>query len=177
MKWWRSLSFIHESRFIGLFSLLWSAKTPHKICDTNFLMTCVYKLTMFLTVVPFQLELCEIWWLLRYFKTSFSYSGGGNPPLPLNAVYFVQILQLNVEFWKSSFCSVTSYKVKKQLLKLRKTWNLSILEKLWPFYYKYADIWKILQNSVWNKEKLKIVWIKLAVGQYALRLRQFDENA
>ena len=83
MKWWRSLSFIHESRFIGLFSLLWSAKTPHKICDTNFLMTCVYKLTMFLTVVPFQLELCEIWWLLRYFKTSFSCSGGGGIPLYL----------------------------------------------------------------------------------------------
>ena len=41
----RSLSFIHESRFIGLFLLLWSAKTPHKVCDTNISMTCFYKLT------------------------------------------------------------------------------------------------------------------------------------
>ena len=47
MKWWRSLSFIHESRFIGLFSLLWIIMTRHKACDTNISMTCFHKLTFF----------------------------------------------------------------------------------------------------------------------------------
>ena len=33
--------------------------------------------------------------------------------------------------------------------------NLSIFEKLWPYYYKYAEICKISPNLVWNEEKLK----------------------
>ena len=47
MNWWRSLSFIHEARFIGLFSLLWSAKTPLKVCDTSSSMIGFCKLTFF----------------------------------------------------------------------------------------------------------------------------------
>ena len=39
MNWWRSLSFIHEARFTGLFSLLWSAKTQLKVCDTSISMS------------------------------------------------------------------------------------------------------------------------------------------
>ena len=85
---------------------------------------------------------------------------GKSTPITSYSVYFVKILQLNVEFWKSSFCSVSSFNVKKQLIEIEKNDNLSILEKLWPFYYKYAQICKILQNLVCNKEKLKTNWIK-----------------
>ena len=45
MKGSRSLSCFHESRFIGLCSLIWS-RTPHKVCDTNISMTCFHKLTV-----------------------------------------------------------------------------------------------------------------------------------
>jgi len=41
------LSFIHVARFIGLFSLLWSAKTPLKVGDTSISMISFYKLTFF----------------------------------------------------------------------------------------------------------------------------------
>ena len=33
-------------RFIGLCSMLWGARTPHKVCDTNISMTCFHKLTV-----------------------------------------------------------------------------------------------------------------------------------
>jgi len=81
MKWWRSLSFIHESRFIDLYSLLWSAKTPYKVCDTNITMTCFHKLTFNV----FEPVLAVEW-------------GANRHPSPLNSVFLVQILQLNVEF-------------------------------------------------------------------------------
>ena len=62
----KTFAFIHEARFTGLFSFLWIAKTPLKVCYTNISMISFYKLTFLVLIVVslHHLELCEIWWLL-----------------------------------------------------------------------------------------------------------------
>ena len=88
MNWWRSLSLIHKARFTSLFSLLWSAKTPLKVCDTSISMLSFHKLT-FLVLIVVSLHHLELWWWrygdcwlsLRYFKTSFSCMVEANGPL------------------------------------------------------------------------------------------------
>ena len=73
MSWWRSLSFIHEARFTGLFSLLWIAKTPLKVCDTSISMISFYKLTFlvwlwFHFIISSYARYGDCWLRLRYFK-------------------------------------------------------------------------------------------------------------
>ena len=128
-------------KIIGLFSLLWSAKTYHKVCDTNIsILVSINQHSMFLIVVPLQLHLTEIWWLLRYFKTSFSCRvWNKSTPTPRKSSYFDQILQLKVEFWKRSFCSESSYTVKivwihyaveQYALKLKTVWWKCLIQGL-----------------------------------------------
>ena len=77
--------------------------------------------------------------------------GTNRPPSPLNSVYFVQILQLNVEFWKSYFCSVSSYKVKKLLIEIVK--NMTTFPFCSDRSITNMQICKILQNLVCKKLK------------------------
>ena len=106
--------------------MLWGARTPHKVCDTNISMTCFHKLTVNVfdygtnstTRVPSYARYFDCWGTSK--PVLAIVWGANRPPSPLNSVYFVLILQLNVEFWKSYFCSVSSYKVKKQLIEIVK---------------------------------------------------------
>ncbi len=43
-----------------------------------------------------------------------------------------------LNFWNPFYSSVSNYKVKKQLSEIVKNDNLSIFEKLWPYYYKFV---------------------------------------
>ena len=130
---------------------VWSAKSPIKVRDTNISMTWFHKLTFnVFDCGSFQLELCLIWWLLRYFKPVLAVECGAN----LNSVYFVQMLQLKVEFWKSSFCSVSSYKVKAKLIEIVKN---MITFPFWKSSDRsitnVAEICKILQTWFAIKKK------------------------
>ena len=100
MNWWRSLFFVHESRFICLFSLLRSALRP----TIRF-----YKLTFFGFDCGFTSSSREIWLLLT--QAEVLRVGGKSTPPPLYSAQVVQILQLNSEFWKHFFCSVSNYKL------------------------------------------------------------------
>ena len=126
MKWWRLLSFIHESRFIGLFSLLWSAMTPHAVCDTNISMTCFHKLTFIV------------------FNSSYErYGDCWATSKPVLAVrrqidpHHLLILSILSKYynwmWKIGKALFVQYPVIKQLIDIVKNMiidNLSILEKL-----------------------------------------------
>ena len=79
------------------------------------------------------------------------------------------MLQLKVEFLKSSFCSVSSYKVKAKLIEIKKN---MITFPFWKSSDRsitnVAEICKILQTWFAIKKKSKISCIKA--------LRQFDKN-
>ena len=141
MKWWRSLSFIHESRLLVCFHCYGVLKPIIKFVTLiSQWLVSINQHSMFLIVVPLQLQLTEIWWLLRYFKTSFSCRvWNKSTPTPRKSSYFDQILQLKVEFWKRSFCSESSYTVKivwihyaveQYALKLKTVWWKCLIQGL-----------------------------------------------
>ena len=128
-----------------LVCLLWSAKTPLKVCDTSIAMIRFYKLTFFGFDCGFTSSRA-----MRDMVTADS--GWGTSKLVL-AVGWGQIDLIILSnfnwiwnFGNPFYCSVSNYKVKKQLI---------IFEKLWLYYYKYAEICKISPNLVCNEEKLK----------------------
>ena len=123
MNWWRSV-FRSWARCIGLFSLLWSAKTHLKVRDTSISMISFHKLTF---------------WLWFNFIIS-CYARHGDCRSTLNLVL--------------AFLFSIQHKVKNSWLKLLRHDNLSIFEKLWQYFYKYEEIFKISLNLVCHEEKL-----------------------
>ena len=58
--------------------MLWGARTPHKVCDTNISMTCFHKLTVnVIDCGNTSTRAMQDMIILRYFKTSFSCRVGG----------------------------------------------------------------------------------------------------
>ena len=72
----------------------------------------------------------------------------------------------------SGWGTLKLYKVKKPInWNCEDMTNLSIFDKLWQYYYKYAEICKISPNLVCNEEKLKTKLNKVGSRAVCLETR------
>ena len=77
----------------------------------------------------------------------------------------------------SGWGTLKLYKVKKKTIdwNCEDMTNLSIFDKLWQYYYKYAEICKISPNLVWNEDELKKI-NKVGSPAVCFETRKFDES-